>query len=75
MSIECEEVLRKLYEKAISTSDLFIVNCDIRVRAEKREKVCSWLKENGFISDYTLIGKTYIQCHVLQKTLDYFANR
>lgn len=75
MDIQYENVLRKLYTHAKEAREYYVMNCDIGLFSDKRKEVCHWLQNNGYISKYEAIGKTYVRCQITEKAIQYFNNK
>lgn len=73
MEQKVKNVLQRIYNEAIKTSDGYVFIDDIGVYCEERKQICRWLVENGYISKYEAFGKKGIQCQTLSKTFDYFS--
>ena len=75
MDMICEQVLRKLYEKALQTSDGFLFSADIGVTSGERARIRQYLERHGYIANSVPTGRDKLQCQVTEKTMNYFSEK
>ena len=75
MEKQYEDVLVKLYDDAKKTNDHTTLATDIGIRDDDRPRICEWLEMQGYIENVSGNGKTNVQCHVTDKTFEYFKDK